>query len=246
MEDLQTQTGSDIATEVLGHRSKMLSGSKGQYRWDNPTNLVAFNANVCTSTGKIWYGDLDLTIEEPLLLKLAARLGTEIYVLYEMDARFENEEAPRIDEAIWSSDKGCLKEYVERKDGRLYVPEIEPEEPRHVDYAESDYEYLGDYDKKLLTRSTKNKCSIFSFYEGIVKPDWDKDAHLRVYVSAEAYAKMEAAVNKWFRRWHGEFLSEYRIQSNLGWIMFEGPNRFLNTVPWVKEYGLYRRVQVAS
>lgn len=243
MEDLQTRTVSDIAKEVLGHNGKMVSGSKGQYRWDNPTNLVAFNANVCTSTGKIWYGDLDLTVEEPQLLKLAARLGTEIYVLYEMDARFGHEEAPRIDAAIWSSDKGCLKDYVERKDGRLYVPDVEPEEPKHVDYAESEYEYLGDYDKKLLTRSTKNRCSILYFYEGIVKPDWDKDQHLRVYVSAEAHAKMKAAVEKWFRRWHGEFLSEYRIQSNLGWLMFEGPNHFQNTVPWVKEYGLYRRLK---
>lgn len=86
---------------------RMISGSKSSYRRMYPDNLVVFNANILTEEdGKIWYGDLDLTLDSDKLNKIATELNKKIYVLYEMDARFENEDKdPKelIKKAIWSS-----------------------------------------------------------------------------------------------------------------------------------------------
>jgi hypothetical protein len=85
---------------VLGHPGRMISGSKSGYRNRFPDNRPVFNANVCVESGKIWYGDLDLTLDGEKLQQLADELDEKVYVLYEMDARFENEESPLLDRAI--------------------------------------------------------------------------------------------------------------------------------------------------
>lgn len=85
----------------LGHQGAMISASKSGYRAANPKNLVIFNANVIVINGKeyskIWYGDLDVTKSNKQLRSLAESLDRTVYVLREMDARFENEENPLID-----------------------------------------------------------------------------------------------------------------------------------------------------
>ena len=84
------------AISVLGPAGSMISASKSEYRENNPKNLSIFNANVCTKEGKIWWGDLDVTKSQHVLSDLAYLLGEDLYVLYEMDGRFENEESPNI------------------------------------------------------------------------------------------------------------------------------------------------------
>jgi len=74
---------------------RMISGSKSLYREKYPDHEVYFNANiVIESAGKVWYGDIDLTLDTPKLQEVANVLGEPLYVLYEMDARFENENKP--------------------------------------------------------------------------------------------------------------------------------------------------------
>jgi hypothetical protein len=85
---------------VLGHPGRMISGSKSGYRNRFPKNRPGFNANVCVESGKIWHGDLDLTLDGERLQQLANELDEKVYVLHEMDARFENEESPLLDRAI--------------------------------------------------------------------------------------------------------------------------------------------------
>jgi hypothetical protein len=71
---------------------RMISGSKSGYRERYPDNLVVFNANIATkSRGKIWYGDLDVTLDYEKLASVAEALKEDLFVLYEMDGRFENE-----------------------------------------------------------------------------------------------------------------------------------------------------------
>ena len=71
---------------------RMIHPSKGTYRSLHPNNLVIFNANVIIeSHGKIWYGDLDITKDRDELDKISLDLGEPLYILREMDARFENE-----------------------------------------------------------------------------------------------------------------------------------------------------------
>jgi hypothetical protein len=88
--------------EILGHCGKMLSASKTGYFQRFPGNVVVFNANVCTADGKIWFGDVDVTKDEEKLKALAEALGEKVYVLREMDGRFDNEGAPKLDRAVAS------------------------------------------------------------------------------------------------------------------------------------------------
>jgi hypothetical protein len=73
--------------------ARMISGSKSGYRNAHPDNLVCFNANIFVlGEGKVWFGDLDITLDEGELKKVAEGLGKDLYVLREMDGRFGNEE----------------------------------------------------------------------------------------------------------------------------------------------------------
>lgn len=95
--------GADRAREAsakLGlHHGRMISGSKSGYRREHPENVVVFNACIAGDDGaELWWGDLDLTVDEPKLLALAAELGTTLHVLYESDARYIGREQPdRVD-----------------------------------------------------------------------------------------------------------------------------------------------------
>ena len=72
---------------------RMISGSKSSYMQLYPKHVVVFNANIVTkSRGKVWFGDLDLTLDEAKLKIVASALKEPLYVLREMDARFENED----------------------------------------------------------------------------------------------------------------------------------------------------------
>jgi hypothetical protein len=116
-------TENNLSTETarlhLGYSGRMISGSKSLYREKHPDNFVIFNSNICTESGKIWYGDIDLTFDQEKLEILANALGEKIYVLYESDARFKNEEKPLLNQSavIFYPDKpyeigSRVKDYV--------------------------------------------------------------------------------------------------------------------------------------
>ena len=91
-------------TATLGPSGRMISWSKSGYSDAHPDHLAVFNANVALSPAvKVWHGDLDLTVDEPLLLDLARRTGRIVYVLYERDGRFQNERQPLVADAIFSA-----------------------------------------------------------------------------------------------------------------------------------------------
>lgn len=95
------QSALKTAQAVLGYSGRMLSGSKSGYSKNNPANVPVFNGNVITEKlGKIWYGDLDITLDGEKLQALAITLGETVYVLREMDARFENENNPKLERAV--------------------------------------------------------------------------------------------------------------------------------------------------
>jgi hypothetical protein len=85
----------ETAERIFGRVGRMIAASKTSYWKHHPTQVPVWNANVCTEArGKIWFGDLDLTRDEPALVKLAAALDEPLYVLFERDARFGTEETP--------------------------------------------------------------------------------------------------------------------------------------------------------
>jgi hypothetical protein len=85
---------------VAGYMGAMISGSKSGYSKSHPNNLPIFNANICTDEGKVWFGDIDLTVKKDDLCELAKSEQIKFYVLYEHDARFENEDKPLLSKAV--------------------------------------------------------------------------------------------------------------------------------------------------
>lgn len=72
--------------------SRLIGLSKSFYVRENPNHKAVFNANIFTlEDGKIWFGDLDLNNDENKLKNIAKSLNRDLYILREMDGRFENE-----------------------------------------------------------------------------------------------------------------------------------------------------------
>ena len=93
-----------IAVKHLGFEGRCY-GSMSEYRARNVDHLTIKNANVCTREhGKIWWGDLDVTETVGELRALARELGVIVFVLREMEARFENADAPRLHNASYATD----------------------------------------------------------------------------------------------------------------------------------------------
>ena len=70
-------------------------------------HVCVWNANVITeSCGKVWFGDLDLTLDKSTLKMIAIEINEPLYVLREMDARFGTENNPLhelIEKAVWTT-----------------------------------------------------------------------------------------------------------------------------------------------
>lgn len=57
-----------------------------------PDHHVVFNANIYGPFGKLWYGDIDLTLDGSVLQAAADTYGSPLWVLNEKDGRFEEED----------------------------------------------------------------------------------------------------------------------------------------------------------
>lgn len=90
-----------VIYDKLGIAGKIITMSKTTYRNQNESNLVFFNANICVNKEKVWWGDLDITKSRAVLHEIAKNTNADIYVLQEMDARFENEKGPEIKKFVY-------------------------------------------------------------------------------------------------------------------------------------------------
>jgi hypothetical protein len=81
-----------ILTDSKFTLGRMVCHSKSTYLQQNPDHVTIFNANIYTEEeGKVWYGDLDLTIDGDRLTEVATAAQQTLYVLREMDGRFGKE-----------------------------------------------------------------------------------------------------------------------------------------------------------
>lgn len=120
---------SEIANKHIGWSGRMIFGSKSGYMARYPMRMPVFNANIiCVeddNVEKIWHGDIDLTEDEQKILDLQKELGSEIYVLREMDARFENEDNPILDRFVYKTDGESIqvnyssKGFIRNSEGKL-------------------------------------------------------------------------------------------------------------------------------
>jgi hypothetical protein len=74
--------------------------------------------------GKVWYGDLNLTLDYIVLKSIADTLDTKLYVLWEMDARFGEETKPLnelIEKSVWNTTEDKpTKEWYKKKMKKKY------------------------------------------------------------------------------------------------------------------------------
>ena len=104
---------------------RMIGGSKTGYRDQHPDDLIVFNANILMpGYGKVWYGDLNLTEDYLVLREIAQNLNTDLYVLWESDGRFGDENKPfdeLIKKAVWNTDElKPTKEWYLNKQDKKY------------------------------------------------------------------------------------------------------------------------------
>ena len=104
------------------YESRMIGSSKWEYADKHPDDLIIFNANVLMlDYGKVWYGDLNLTEDYLILKSIADTLDTKLYMLWENDGRF-GEENKSIDEliekSVWNTteDKPTKEWYKKKMD----------------------------------------------------------------------------------------------------------------------------------
>ena len=71
-------------------------------------HVCVWNGNLITkSSGKIWFGDLNITKEGNILKEISKEIGETLYVLRESDCRFDTEKDPielLISRAVWNTD----------------------------------------------------------------------------------------------------------------------------------------------
>ena len=96
-------------------------GSKLDYSNSHVEDLVVYNSNIFMPlVGKVLYADVNLTEDYLVLKEIAASLNTTLYVLWESDARFGEEDKPLnelLSKAVWNTneDKLTKKAYIKRK-----------------------------------------------------------------------------------------------------------------------------------
>ena len=107
-DEFEVQGGADVQLErallaTVGPSGRMIALSKTNFRERHPDRVVVFNANLVLSPRtKVWHGDIDLSLDEPLLHELARLTGRIVFLLYESDSRFDHEQRPLIESAVFS------------------------------------------------------------------------------------------------------------------------------------------------
>ena len=244
-----------VVENYLGSCGRLVGASKGRYRYNNPTNLVVFNANLCTEKEKLWFGDIDLTLESDIIKNIAKELGQKVYVLYESDARFENEEHPKLDQAVLVSDGKTttlgktMLEYAERVDGKFTLKERKEVEqeivPEHYDKKEFPYE-IEVADFEVFSSSRKSLCpfelmALFVARNLGVDPKTKKMNPGAIWLRASDEKKLEGVVKAWMKKAH-KITDDYEIQRDYSWLNLDiGPMVFRGDPDWTKEGFIYLR-----
>jgi hypothetical protein len=76
----------ELAAELGLPSGRMITESKSGYSRAHPDHLAIFNATVTDEAGTdLWWGDLDLTLDEPKLAALSGALDLTLLIFHEGD-----------------------------------------------------------------------------------------------------------------------------------------------------------------
>lgn len=85
--EILLKNGLNLGRVICAHKSTYCKEHEGE--------LIIFNANIITKKlGKIWYGDLNITLDFDKLKSVADSMQEDLYILMEGDARFGYENRP--------------------------------------------------------------------------------------------------------------------------------------------------------
>lgn len=244
--------------EILGMAGRCL-GSKSGYCFTHPNNLVVFNSNLFIKNGKVWHGDLDITVNLEDLKKVTKYLKETIYILYESDGRsfgIESERyketSPNLTRAVISIDKNGNVEIGDiNKDHyemRLVTKEREKEEEELPEYNKDHHFIEKDFDAYPISiwrfASRIKKSPLEKFVEYVMNLGLDsKERELSVnniYLSPQNYKVLKKLMKRWFEDYH--HLSEYGLQREMTWLGFSMPSEFSGSYygpKWLKEKTFY-------
>jgi hypothetical protein len=95
---------SEIAALVGLPHDRMVGPSKTGYRREYPDHFVMFNATLTDWAGtRLWWGDVDLTLDEAKLADLARRLAMPVHVFFEHESRFVDPIAMSLAAAVFET-----------------------------------------------------------------------------------------------------------------------------------------------
>ena len=230
-----------VIEKYLGSQGRMISASKGRYRKEKIRNLVIFNANIVDSMGiKIWHGDIDITEDRHQLWGASDELKERLFILYEMDARFENEAEPKTSEYAYYVDapqgthnvgRGLLEYYELEKDTFLLKKEHIPEPITDKDRAKV-YGFSVPKEDIIGTigmfKAVPDNKDPFEMLGELVKTNYpDVECIDEVVLSTEDCEKLNAMYIKYLRE-NGEELGaidDYEIDKAITWGIFcNGPS----------------------
>lgn len=240
-----------LAIKHLGSLGRMVNSSKGQYLYDNPKNLIVFNANVFIDDEKIWYGDLDLTLDLPKLLELAQDLDlrhVNLSVYTEIGGRFEHETKPDPEQLILNVAQGSLflsakyQEYYEFVNERFEKKPIKPtkkQKPEIIEHDKSEFTpllTLSDLNQFRAEGKEYTECPYYKFYVPIAKKLGLQLQCSTVYVHPKVDKKLKVLTRTWLKKFHK--LDGYKLQKELSWLWLDiSPSTFESS--WVKENTVY-------
>jgi len=101
---------SDILEDNGFMNGRMISHSKSGYYNTHKWHKVVFNANIYVMYRqvpvKIWYGDLDISLDGDKLKEVSKILDTKLYILRESDGRFVDESNVDIEKkSFWNTEE---------------------------------------------------------------------------------------------------------------------------------------------
>jgi hypothetical protein len=252
MKETKTQK---IVSKVLGHKGKLITGSKGRYRYNNPNNIVVFNSNVVLAHthNVIWSGDLDITLDHKKLSTLAKAVG-DFFVIHEMDGRFENASKPKLDDyVVLVQGNGQIvlnpKHKYKYVNGAPYYANEKIEKPEaKASPWETDAKKFSEIKfPELKTFKTRSKkiTPLTKMQEYVIKlAKGDKDKAQKIWDALAFTNKLDKDFKDIYRSYLKSVhkLDGYSLEKEMGWFTLDTP---INLAPyeidpsWAKSSKVY-------
>lgn len=251
--------------KILGWPGRLITSSKGRYSFCNPENIIFYNANIYTVKGeKIWHGDLDLTHDCKKIKKLSRRLLQPLYVLREIDGRFDNENSPDLSKAVFVTNgmteiikvyseiekrkyksKGWRKYWYYKKN--ILTPTVYPERDER-DYIEKDFPIRI----KIKYNNLRND-TVTRFNQNIVNELYSRDytdedmGNLTFFYSKETEDKLMGYIKNYAMKEFNLKEDSYELQKELSWVILALPCTFQGSLKgpsWAKPNIVYAKNRI--